>query len=45
MNVHHGECEAQVRPLIEQAAEQGHGVGAPGDRDGDPLPGMEEVVP
>jgi len=45
MDVHHGECEAQGRPLIKQAPEQGYGVGTPGDRYGDPLTGMEEMVP
>jgi hypothetical protein len=45
MDVHHGECKAQGRPLIEQAPEQGYGVGTPGDRYGDPLTGMEEMVP
>jgi hypothetical protein len=45
MNVHHGECYSQGCPLIEEAAEKSYGVGSPGDRYSDPLPGMEEVVP
>jgi hypothetical protein len=45
MNVHYRECNARVWPLIEQAPEQSYGVGAPGDRNGDPLPGVEEMVP
>jgi hypothetical protein len=45
VNVHHGKCDAQLRPLLEQAPEQSYGVGAPGDRDGDPLTGTKEMVP
>jgi hypothetical protein len=45
MNVHHGECDSQGRPLVEQAPEESYGVGAPGDRYGDPMPRMEEMFP
>src|ERR1700722_18491108 len=31
--------DAKLRPLLEQTPQQGDGVGAPGDRDSDPLPG------
>jgi hypothetical protein len=41
VNMDHGECDAQGRAIIEQAAEQGYGVGTPGDRYSDPLTGME----
>ena len=43
VHVHHGKCDAQLRPLLEQAPEQSHGVGAPGDRYGDPLSGTKEI--
>ncbi len=44
MDVDHGKHDAQLVPLLEQAAQQGYGVGAPGDRDGDPLAGTKETV-
>ena len=44
MYVDHGKYDAELVALLEQAPQQGHGVGTAGDRDGDPLTGMEEIV-
>ena len=44
MNVGDGKHDAQLVALLEQAAEQSHGVGAPGDSDGNPLAGTKEAV-
>ena len=44
VDVDHGKHDAQRVALLEQAPEQGHGVGAPGDRDGDPLARTKESL-
>jgi hypothetical protein len=44
MDVGDGKHDAQRVAFLEQAAEQGHGVGAPGDSDGNPLAGTKEAV-
>ena len=40
----HGKRDAQLMTLLEQPAEQSHRVGAPGDRDGNPLARTKETV-
>jgi ribosomal protein S18 acetylase RimI-like enzyme len=44
MDVGDGKHDAQRLAFLDQAAEQSHGVGAPGDRDSDPLAGTKEAV-
>ena len=44
VHVDHGKHDAQRVPFLEQAAQQGHGIGAAGDRDGNPLAGMKETA-
>jgi hypothetical protein len=41
--MHMGNGKDNAGALLEQAAQQGHGVGAPRDGDGNPLPGMKET--
>ena len=43
VHVGHGEHDAKLAAFLDQAAKQGHGVRAPGDRGGDPLAGMHEI--
>jgi hypothetical protein len=41
--MHMGNGKDNAGALLEQAAQQGHGVGAPGDGDGNPLAGTKET--
>jgi hypothetical protein len=41
--MHMGNGKDNAGTLLKQTAQQGHGVGAPGDGDGNPLAGTKET--